>query len=786
MKNHSFTTAFYAAISALYLPAAAFAQDLDNGSLGISVSPDSGAISAAVFLGEDFFNHGTFVSNWGLQIADDGGTFARNTATGGADIPVTVAYNPGIVTVTGTFAGDVTVTRVYTLVPGKDALRVETTLVNEGEAPLEVILFETFDPDQGVPFGLGYDTFMDVSDVTISGTTVRVAAGAATNLYTVALAPEPGAAASVASGYPFEISDPWLLDDVLFSPFDAEGDLIDEGFHIAFYRTLPPGTPVTVVAHLGFGTNPEAAFAALGGTGFFAMNLGADVIAATGTSGASTVVSGMPPGVHYRALRVPAINTNGEVAFAATLRGTPIAGNKPAIMLGRPPQPVALKGDPAPGVADATFAAFGDPALGEDSGIAFRARIAGPGITGSNNIGIWFSNGGPPVLAIRKGDVAPGTGGATFRSLLSFAVSGNAVLVVAKLVEDGVFVTADNDIGTWYFNPDIGELELAFREGDPVGGAFTGTLKSFKLLGNVPGSPGQGRGWEGHVAVFRATTTEGVTGIVGWTPDSPIQGFFAKGALGPGGVTWGAFGQPDSDVTGSGFVFRSTLKPGTGGVTAANNSRIFSYMPDDLFPQEIVREGDPIPDGSGDTFKSFRDPLVSFDDPSKPVAFVGFAAGPSVTSTNRTLIAMHLFDELTVVARAGDEAPGTGGGVFKTFRSVALPNNNAPLFIATLTTGPGNTPGPGGVTKENDLGLWYGDGDFSGSGLLVRENSTPVVVDGVFKTVKSFLLLNAVAGSQGARRSFNASGTEVTFRATFTDKTQAIIAIPLDEGEFGE
>jgi hypothetical protein len=45
---------------------------------------------------------------------------------------------------------------------------------------------------------------------------------------------------------------------------------------------------------------------------------------------------------------------------------------------------------------------------------------------------------------------------------------------------------------------------------------------------------------------------------------------------------------------------------------------------------------------------------------------------------------------------------------------------------------------------------------------------------GLSKTLKTFSLLKATAGSTGATRSFNGAG-EVVWLATFTDRTEAIM-----------
>ena len=52
------------------------------------------------------------------------------------------------------------------------------------------------------------------------------------------------------------------------------------------------------------------------------------------------------------------------------------------------------------------------------------------------------------------------------------------------------------------------------------------------------------------------------------------------------------------------------------------------------------------------------------------------------------------------------------------------------------------------------------------------------VSPGVIKKVLSFRLLDALPGSFGSRRSYNATGS-VAVLATFTDKTQALLRIDI-------
>jgi hypothetical protein len=127
------------------------------------------------------------------------------------------------------------------------------------------------------------------------------------------------------------------------------------------------------------------------------------------------------------------------------------------------------------------------------------------------------------------------------------------------------------------------------------------------------------------------------------------------------------------------------------------------------------------------------------------------------------------------LARAGDPATDAAGNplqnvTWKSFPSYAMSSgsNSGPIFIAQLT---GNA-----VTSKDKLGLWGLDSE-ANVRLLLRTNAK-LNVGGVDKAVASFSLLNAPAGSFGARRSYNSTGS-IALLATLTDKKQALVRIDI-------
>ena len=94
-------------------------------------------------------------------------------------------------------------------------------------------------------------------------------------------------------------------------------------------------------------------------------------------------------------------------------------------------------------------------------------------------------------------------------------------------------------------------------------------------------------------------------------------------------------------------------------VTAANDSAIFSDVGGTL--SLVAREGDPVP-GAGVSLGLLFPSELSLNDQGE-IAFGGLLSGTGVTFENSTAIFRESDGMLSLVAREGDAAPGTGDGV---------------------------------------------------------------------------------------------------------------------------
>ena len=340
-------------------------------------------------------------------------------------------------------------------------------------------------------------------------------------------------------------------------------------------------------------------------------------------------------------------------------------------------------------------------------------------------------------------------------------------------------VTTLNDTGLWVYDRAAPALTLALREGGALLGS---TVKTFNALVARPGSGGQGRGAESDgdedYTVFRAMladgrSTVGYVDMLGAVTPLYTSG---DGAVGyDSGALWLGFGLPTQNAAASAMAFLGTVKSGTGTATSANNVAIFAEEDATYAPARLVSKGDAAAGVSGGIFSALKDPVSAGN---RSVAFLGTmkANGTTITSADDAGI-WHRSDSsaLALVARENAQPPeAPAGAKWKAFTSLALPEGRGPLFVASMHSKIGTTsPGPGGITTANDIGLWATDSN-GALRLLLQEGD----VIGT-STVKSFTVLSTVAGSPAQTRGFNAGGSVVLKVTDMTGAQHLVqIAVP--------
>ena len=243
---------------------------------------------------------------------------------------------------------------------------------------------------------------------------------------------------------------------------------------------------------------------------------GASLIAETG----GTLTN--PAGGQWKTYGLPATNLSGGAAFLATLATGP-GGVSSANAIGLFADttagslaPVARKGDTVGGL---TLTAFTDPVFNDDSAVASLVTLGGAVTSTTNKAILLVPDVGAATLIARTGGEPAGVAGAKWKTFTSLALPDGLGPVFTATMVSGANgtagpggVTTAADTGLWAQDSN-GVLQLLVREGVTVIGGKT--LKSFTVLGIVPGSPGQTRAFNAAKQLtFRATLIDNSQSVV--------------------------------------------------------------------------------------------------------------------------------------------------------------------------------------------------------------------------------------------------------------------------------
>jgi hypothetical protein len=381
-------------------------------------------------------------------------------------------------------------------------------------------------------------------------------------------------------------------------------------------------------------------------------------------------------------------------------------------------QQYVLTGDPAPGPDGAVFSSVEAAVINDRGDIAFEAFVQpgenGPFIQSNDRNRVFspFSGSGSPLGLIARGsDTAPGTGGRTFGQAFN-----------------------------WPLLNEAGQVAFRVRLNSSSAGIFAYGIGS-------------------------GVTSVAVTG-------DPVPGL--------GGVELGDLSLDSGLLDDGGVVFSGFLQSGTSGpaVDGANDSAIFRRSAQVGSGVEVLfREGDEVPGLGGVVFGSLQSysPLVTANalgDFAFHTRLVTGASGPTVAADEDQVIlgpAAGPGSSIGIVAREGQQAPGTGGAEFDHFsKAIGLNTGGDIAFYAELRTG---DTGPSVRSGDNEAIFGPVAGPGSPLGLLAREGDAAPDADGF--TFNRFGPFNQLA--------FNDQG-DVAFLASlesddrFTDDIQALYA----------
>lgn len=321
----------------------------------------------------------------------------------------------------------------------------------------------------------------------------------------------------------------------------------------------------------------------------------------------------------------PRISGNGVVMFGASVwdfvGSTITTANDTVLYVGTPGsfQVLAREGDVAPGAGGATYSqSFSgmsqQPTCINGAGVAlFQSTLAGatavPPVVTANNAA-WFSGtAGAVQMILRKGDLlANNEQISALGSLSQMNSVGQFVTDVTLLLGSGnVPVTNSDDRALLVYTPGIGIQELA-REGGatPIPGTFYGSASNFTSIYGTGSSSFNINGELLNNVLLSGAVTTGVDDraliIQSLTGGSVV---FRRGDLAPGvqGANPGAVLDVANDASCALNDNGQVAFQATmtgGGVTAANDSGIWIGTPNNL--TLVVREGDVAPGTGGLTF----------------------------------------------------------------------------------------------------------------------------------------------------------------------------------------
>ena len=224
-----------------------------------------------------------------------------------------------------------------------------------------------------------------------------------------------------------------------------------------------------------------------------------------------------PPGTTYGGfggtLGEASFSTQGHVAFQASLAG--VGG---AIVGGHPDAGLALlvqQGQVADGTGGATFdgnQVGSAPCISVRGEVAFRRNALG-------KPGIWKATAAGHAAVAYAGDPAPGTA-QTFQSFGTPAVNARGQVAFSAALAGG----APGDEGIWVLED--GALELVARTGDPVPDAPGLSFVAF-LSGGI-NFPGPSLNDPGQLA-FMATLSDGERGLYARTADGVLLSVAREG-----------------------------------------------------------------------------------------------------------------------------------------------------------------------------------------------------------------------------------------------------------------
>jgi cyclophilin family peptidyl-prolyl cis-trans isomerase len=546
------------------------------------------------------------------------------------------------------------------------------------------------------------------------------------------------------------VSDPGGITSFTQSP--APGSVIPVGSYALTFRAVNSGGKSASVQ-----TILTVSFASVSAPGVTA-SAGAQTGAGVPTNGGAE----LPAGISVASVGTPAISNLRQIAARVTFKN----GKKRLQAVyredGAGERVIVAHQAQAAGVIGGTFKSFRDPVIAPSGAVAFAAKLVG--ISPTEDDGVWSDLFGSLAPILREGHDVPGVAGLKVKSILNISMSDAALLATVKLMP-GIGVVKDvSDLALIRISGASTGVVLV-RTGVPFEGS---SVKAIAVLQAGQLSPGQGR-WHGaSQALARLTLADKRVVVVRIEANGSMANLVQAGVEDSRlGTQLSKLGMPA--FGGLGVALLATESAGAD-VTKTNDSVLLT-APNGAQFGEVVRENDLANLEDGSRFASFADPVMN---DRGNMLFHATLRGPGVNEKNlKGLWKVEAGAEPEVIARQGDAAVDGNGApqsdtIWASFISYALPDGASAgaLFVAKVK---GKA-----VTDSNSIGVWAVDSTGTLRQLL-RTGDNATLATGN-KQIARLTLLNATAGSIGARRSYNATGS-VAVHAIFTDNSQAVLRL---------
>ena len=352
-------------------------------------------------------------------------------------------------------------------------------------------------------------------------------------------------------------------------------------------------------------------------------------------------------GATYAGFRAPTLTIGGRIGFRGFLNGPAVGfSDDTGLWVGTPDawQLIAREGDAAPGAGGALYSSLDTPVINRDGRVAFGSRLSSSS-GNSNEEGIWVGNPGAVSLAVRTGDVAPGSGGARYFFLVSPQLND-----AGQLAFGGGFTGAGanntNNRGLWLGTPESPNLVVLTGDTAPGTGDAVYAIVSGTALNNT-----------GRIAFSGTTTGTGVNSGLDWglwtgPPDAlTLAAREGDTAPGTGGATYSSFGNLALNDAGQ-IAFDGSLRGS--GVNGTNRTGIWTGITDAV--TLVARTGGTSPGSDGAAYRRFGPVAINR---GGRIAFRGdFESDLGEFFDDTGIYAQDAYGQLVQVAREGQSLDG--------------------------------------------------------------------------------------------------------------------------------